>query len=73
MDVHHTTMLTASESNQDNNTDSTETQSIRMKTRFHDNYTKISSTESSDQPNRGFFKTFKDFVNFMNFTYFTTL
>ena len=52
MDVHHMTMLTVCESNQDNSTDCRETHSNRMKTRFGNNYTKISSIESSDQPNR---------------------
>jgi len=47
MDVRHMTMLTASESSQDNSTDCRETHSIRMKTRFGDNYTKI-SIESSE-------------------------
>ena len=67
MDVRHVTMLTADESHQANSTDCRETHSIRMKTRFGDNYTKISSTESSDRQT-GFYKGFKDIVNFMNFT-----
>jgi hypothetical protein len=64
----HVTVLTTSESNQDNSTDCRETYSIRMKTRIYDIHTKINSKKSSSQPSRVLLNVFKNCLNFMNLT-----